>query len=204
MNMIRPSIRRLDLSTWFLIATNIVTIAVALHQHWRYSELLWIYWSQSLVIGIFAGCRALGLNQFTTWALKPAGGRVRPTPAAKVSSVLFFAAVYLIIHAVYLVFLLGMSADLSRQDVPGMLACVGLFAVNHFFSFLQKHKLDLSDTPNIDGILGFAYVRILPMHFTLLIGLQFRHRAAIYLVTFLLLKTALDVLLHLAERRRSR
>jgi len=202
--MMMPGIRRFDLSTWFLLATNIVTIAVALHQHWRYSELLWIYWCQSLVIGVFAIWRALGLRQFTTRATTTTGEFARPSRSEKLSSAFFFAFVYGIAHLIYLVFLCLMSQDLSRQDVPGMLACIGLFAVNHFFSFRQKHQEDLTRTPSIDGILGFAFVRILPMHLTLLFGLQFRHRAAIFLVTFLVLKTVLDVLMHFAERRRSR
>ncbi|MCX7009300.1 MAG: DUF6498-containing protein, partial [Kiritimatiellaeota bacterium] len=107
------------------------------------------------------------------------------------------------IHLVYLVFLCLMSPDLSRQDVPGMFACVGLFAVNHFFSFREKHRDDLTRTPSIDGIFGFAFLRILPMHLSLLIRQQLGNRATIYLVSFLVLKTALDVLMHLAERRRS-
>lgn len=200
--MTPPVLRRFDLSTGYLLAANLVTIAVALHQHWRYSELLWIYWSQSLVIGVFAASRAGLLRRFTTRALTADGGFARPTRSEKISTVIFFAFIYGIFHLIYLVFLCGLARDLSRQDVPGMLACVGLFAVNHFFSFLQKRKLDQTDTPSIDGILGFAFLRILPMHLTLIIGLMFRNRALGFLVTFLILKTALDVLMHRIERRR--
>ncbi len=192
----------MDLSTWYLLATNMITIAVALHQHWRYSELLWIYWCQSLVIGVFAGCRAGLLHRFTTRGLDANGNYAHPTQSTKVSTVIFFAFIYGIAHLIYLVFLLGMAADLSRADVPGMLACVGLFAANHFFSFLQKHRQDVTQIPSIDGILGFAFLRILPMHLTLIIGGQFRNRAVGFLVCFLVLKTLLDVLMHRAERRR--
>ena len=61
----------------------------------------------------------------------------------KVSTAIFFAFTYGTFHLIYIVFLSILSRDLSRQDVPGMLACVGLFAVNHFFSFREKHRDDL-------------------------------------------------------------
>lgn len=202
--MTQPTKYRFDLSTWFLVGVNALTIAAALHQHWCYPEMLWIYWSQSMVIGLFAAIRAGLLRRFTTRALTTDGGFARPTRSEKVGAVIFFTFIYGTFHLIYLLFLFGIALDLSRQDVPGMLACVGLFTVNHFFSFIQKRKLDQSDTPSIDGILGFAFLRILPMHLTLIIGLMFRNRATGFLVTFLLLKTALDVLMHCIERRRER
>ena len=156
------------------------------------------------MIGIFAIWRMLALRQFTTRALTTTGGFARPTQGLKMSTAIFFAFTYGTAHLIYLVFLCLLSPELSRQDVPGMLACVGLFAVNHFFSFREKHRDDLTRTPSIDGIFGFAFLRVLPMHFTLLIGLQLGNRATIFLVSFLVLKTVLDVLMHLAERHRSR
>ena len=57
---------RFDRSAIFLILANIFTILFALWQQWNLAELIWIYWTQNLIIGFFNFRRILSLEQFST------------------------------------------------------------------------------------------------------------------------------------------
>lgn len=44
---------KLDSSFWSLLIINLSTIVFAVMQNWELSVIIWIYWSQSVIIGIF-------------------------------------------------------------------------------------------------------------------------------------------------------
>jgi hypothetical protein len=74
-----------DRSLWFLLLANGVTILLAIAQDWNLSTLLWIYWCQSVTIGVLNFVRMLELGE--------------PKPA------IFFLLHYGFFHLGYLVFL---------------------------------------------------------------------------------------------------
>ena len=48
-----------------LVLANLVTIGFAVWENWDVRELLWIYWIQGLIIGMFGWVRILNLKRFT-------------------------------------------------------------------------------------------------------------------------------------------
>src|SRR5262245_18553123 len=61
---LRPHL--LDISLWTLVLGNLFSIYVALVQRWPLGEILWIYWAQSVIIGISNYIRMMSLKDFTT------------------------------------------------------------------------------------------------------------------------------------------
>ncbi|MCX6801619.1 MAG: DUF6498-containing protein [Candidatus Diapherotrites archaeon] len=49
-----------------LLAANLFTIAIAVTQGWGLLQLLWVYWFQSVIIGVFNYLRILNLKEFST------------------------------------------------------------------------------------------------------------------------------------------
>ena len=192
---------RFEKSALFLVLSNIFTIIIALLGHWRLSDVMWIYWGQSVIIGFFNCIRILCLKQFSTEGFRINDHPVAPTKATQRQTAAFFALHYGFFHFIYCIFLFKDRADLSQFSVLGVIACIAVFAVNHGFSFKYNLQRDLARKPNIGTIMFFPYARIIPMHLTIILGGIFRQQTTGILVLFLGLKTLADLIMHLVEHR---
>ena len=195
-----------DNSLRALIVSNVVTIIIAVVENWSLSVVLFIYWTQSVIIGIFHIRRMLDLGAFTTSGLKINGRSVEATPKSKRQIASFFALHYGFFHLVYLVFVL--TAINSDGGLPslGWLGLIGgssVFAVNHFFSYIQNRDLDRTGKPNLGTMLFLPYARIVPMHLIIVMGAAFGG-SRVALVAFLSLKTIADAVMHVVEHRALR
>ena len=193
-------------STRALVVTNIVTIALAWFLHWPLVTLLWPYWLQSLVIGWYSRKRILALRDFS---LQGTSGFDRGSPeATKKSTASFFVAHYGIFNLWYCSFLVEATRGRVPR-VPGyqagpldlaVLAAAALsFIVTCRATYSRIIEADQRARPNIGFVMFLPYLRVIPMHITIAIGLSTGHSSAILL--FGALKTAADALMHWIEYR---
>lgn len=190
----------LDGSLWALLGANALTLAVALWQGWDPRYLMLVYWAQSVVIGVSNVFRMLALDRFSTENFRVNGRAVEPTPATKRQTAAFFAMHYGLFHALYLAFLV------SEGDGPALIdgwfgLCAVLFAANHLYSHRYNVAIDRRGTPNIGTLMFTPYLRIVPMHLTLIFGGLF---GGFGLVLFVAMKTLADVAMHLVEHQQLR
>ncbi|MBN1556278.1 MAG: hypothetical protein JXA11_16175 [Phycisphaerae bacterium] len=196
-----------DRTTLSLIASNLVTIVVALWQNWPLGVIMWIYWGQSVIIGVFNFFRILDLQQFSTKGFQIDGKNVEPTRGVKIQTAVFFLFHYGFFHVGYALFLAVLFSRGSSRDIFGIGICTLVFAGNHFFSFWQNRRRDRTRTPNIGTIMGFPYARIVPMHLTIIFGgwmVMAGVHARLILLLFLVLKTVADVIMHMVEHADAR
>jgi hypothetical protein len=160
---------KFDTSTFSLIAANIITLIIAVLQHWSLITLLWIYWFQSVTIGIFNFIRILSLKKFNTANFKMNG--IQPQAIAKTKYVVasFFAFHYGIFHFVYFIFLMVASfaqalKGFSFSTIWFVLISAAIFFANHLFSFMKSFKVERNKEQNLGKVLFFPYARIIPMH----------------------------------------
>lgn len=190
-----------------LVASNAVTLIIALVEDWSLAPLLFIYWGQSVVIGGFHVRRILNLHEFTTAGLKMNGNRVEATPQSKRQIAGFFAMHYGFFHLVYLVFVItGINTD-GGLDSLAWWALVGgilVFAGNHYFSYVQNRDFDRQGKPNIGTMLFLPYARILPMHLLIVVGATLGGGSRTTLTGFIILKTIADAIMHVVEHRALR
>jgi len=191
-----------DGSVWMLVLVNAVILGVAVFDRWNTIELMVAYWAQSVVIGIASVFRILALDRFSTEGFRIGGRAVDPTPAVKRQTATFFAIHYGFFHVGYLVFLMTSAK-------PGVLfdgwfwLCTLAFGVNHLWSYRYNAELDRQGTPNIGTLMFTPYVRILPMHLTIVIGALFISSVA-GLILFGVLKTLADLAIHQIEHAQLR
>jgi len=194
----------LDRSTLFLIVSNLLVIIFAVWQKWELSTTLWIYWLQSIIIGFFNFLRILTLKNFSVENYKINNQPAANSLSTKLFTAFFFAFHYGFFHLVYAFFLIFL---IRTQDIQ--IASIGLggaiFFVDHFFSFLHNKKTDDKTNPNIGKIMFSPYARIIPMHLIILFGagLFLNSQNQLLLIFFLLLKTAVDIIMHIKKHSLS-
>jgi len=195
-----------DGSIWSLVAANVLSLAVAYYQDWSTVSLMAIYWGQSVIIGIANVFRMLSLDHFSTENFTMNGQRVEPTTGTKIQVAFFFAIHYGFFHLVYLFFLFGFMIDKGSSGAatevelfePWFWMCVAAFALNHFWSYRYNHELDRQGTPNIGTLMFTPYLRIVPMHLTIIFGGMFMNTGG-SLLLFGVLKTLSDIGMHAVE-----
>jgi Family of unknown function (DUF6498) len=187
-----------DTSLHGLILGNAVTLAGVLTQHWSAGPLLWVYWGQSVVIGLLNVIRIMRLEQFSTEGFNINDRQPPANRATQVQTARFFAFHYGAFHFIYAGFLASRH-PIAPLEWPGIAVAVVSFACAHSYSMVVNHGRDFrSRCPNIGALMFYPYLRILPMHLTIILGSAMPLAA---LPLFVGLKTAADCGMHLVEHK---
>ncbi|MHC4693895.1 MAG: DUF6498-containing protein [Planctomycetota bacterium] len=186
-----------DLSVWALIVSNLIVIVWALIEGWQLAVIIWIYWSQSVTIGILWFFKILTLKEFSTKGVIINDKAVDATTGTKIRTAFFFLAHYGFFHFVYAIFLFG---DFKTARIQTILLMAGLFLVYQCFSFFYNRKWEGKQKPNIGKMMFFPYARIIPMHIIILFG-GILPGGKMTLALFMLLKTLADVIMHVFEKK---
>ena len=175
---------RFDISTKSLIIVNVVMIIVAVALGWSVIDVMWVYWAQSVIIGSIAIFRILLTKQ--------------------VFAAGFFLVHYGMFHLGYFVFLCFANEE-STAAIPvvGIALCSFMFLINHIFSSWHNWKKDMIKKPEPGRMMLVPYMRIIPMHITIIFGSEYATSTGT-LALFLVLKTIMDVIMHLVEHRPRR
>lgn len=205
-----------------ILLTNAVTFAIALWQDWSVLQLMWPFWAQSVIIGWFARQRMLKLQAFCTQGLRINNRSVEPTPQTQRWVANFFALHYGFFHLGYFVFLLAFTVMADATGAIEVLITdsntrsqVHIGSVHPFdflifialsVGFWQSHRAshqehveaDLGNTPSLGALMFMPYLRIIPMHFCIILAIPLGGGA---LWLFMLLKTGADALMHVVEHR---
>lgn len=135
-----------------------------------FGDILWAFWGQSVIIGLANAIRMGALRQFSTEGLKSNGKPVDETPAGKWSTTVFFCFHYGFFHLIYSVFL-GSEHGLDWATLQSWVT-VGLaaFAVGEAFTLGKHLATDRDWKPNLGTLMFTPYLRIIPMHLTIIGG----------------------------------
>jgi len=188
-----------DPSLWLLLVSNMLVIFFAIIENWNVSTTMWAYWFQSVIIGYFNFIRILQLKEFSTEGYSIGEVPAQPTVGTKIFTAYFFLFHYGFFHFVYAVFLLqaftktyGSLTNLLELKYIFLTAL--FFFISHLSSYFYNRPRD-TKKQNIGTLMVYPYVRVIPMHFTILLGSKFG--GALFL--FLVLKTFADLAMHSIE-----
>jgi hypothetical protein len=191
-------------SAWMLVFANTAVAASVIINNQNILFLLWAYWTQSVVIGVFNFVHILTLKDFSSEGFTIAGNK---TPEnQKISTAFFFLVHYGFFHLVYAIFLFSFSSTLGNGipiNFMFLLYSSAIFFCNYLAEFLFTKK-STEEKPNI-GVLMFApYKRIIPIHITIifagfatmLIPFSSSTPGIAVLICFTGLKTLIDLITH--------
>ena len=182
-----------------ILLSNAITLALAWWAGDGLIFLLWPYWIQSVVIGYFAQRRIRRLRDFSVEGLKINGRPATNTPSTAKWSANFFVVHYGLFHLVYAIFLTTFSAGADVEWLGVVVAGLS-FAWSHAASHRMHVEHDLRGKPNLGALMFVPYVRIVPMHLTIILGTVLGG-GLFGMLLFASLKTAADVAMHYIEHR---
>jgi hypothetical protein len=202
-----------------LIAANIITIILAILENWDLATVMFIYWAQSIIIGLFTVMTLLML----TVPPQPPGGEQSGQQPGKPNTIYIqnpwvakgiligiFAVPYGVFHWAYFSFIVdaGIFGIVHFSDPLIWVSC-GMFFANHLYSYIAYKPGLTQGVVNFIGGLFLPFRRIIPMHMTIIFGgfllliLQFAgiQSTLPVLVLFLVIKTWVDVGAHVDKHR---
>lgn len=194
-----------------LIGVNLFTMALALLQGWGIMPLLYVFWGQSVLIGLFNAYDIFTLKEFSTENFKMNNREVAPTAGTKRSVGIFFLIHYGFFHLMYFIFIpvvgvlqgkdWGENFDVADFKFSALMVLLNIllffFTYLHDFRFKRRH---FRIVPNIGTLMFYPYMRIIPMHLTIILTFWIGNRNTLLL--FLCLKMAADVGMYLIDRHR--
>jgi cation transport ATPase len=197
----------LDSSLLVLFASNILSIIMAVVQNWDMSEILWVYWGQSVIIGVVNFFRIWQLKEFSTDNFKMNGRRPKATTSTKRQSAIFFLFHYGFFHFVYAIFLWTESPlnAFTHFELFTLMALVFGFIGCHGYSYRHNLQADFKHKkPNIGTLMFYPYCRIIPMHIIIIVGPMIASQSALLILFFMGMKTLADAAMHMIEHHMFR
>lgn len=194
-------------STLSLLFSNLLVIVFAIIDKLSAADVLWIYWSQSVIIGIFNAVDILSLKEFSTAGFRQGNRPVLPTKTAKYSTAAFFLFHYGFFHLVYAVFL-GVFSHFAGQGPSGrgkgfIVYSAAIFLARYLIDFIASRNIERQEIPNLGRMMFAPYVRIIPMHLTIILGAFIGFAGSFsagadmaILVLFTGIKTVVDLITH--------
>jgi len=194
-------------STLTLIFSNLLVIFFAVVDDISANDVLWIYWSQSVIIGIFNFIKMITLKNFSTEGFKQGSKQMLPTRGTAISSAVFFLFHYGFFHVVYAVFLGAFStfsySNSESSDTKYLFISSGVFFVSYLIEFINSKK-EKDDLPNIGFVMFAPYARIIPMHLTIILGgfigaaggFFSTNTNLLIIILFTSIKTVVDLITH--------
>lgn len=172
----------------FLLAGNLYCIWYYENHTNGFVTVVWIYWLQSIIIGFFNFLDLLTIKNYDAADFKMNDAPV--TSKNQGCMAWFFLVHYGFFHLGYCVFLL-VDFGISRVDKNFLLLGVAAFFFESLWGFVRQKRLEREVRLGIGTIFILPYLRIIPMHLTIIIpqftGIQPS-------LVFLILKMIADIL----------
>jgi len=200
-----------------LIFANLVTIGLAILGSWDAATVMFVYWAQSVIIGIFSVISILGadteaLRQNLQKPIDEQGGTGKVTSrftlTYKCILAGFFTLHYGLFHWGYYSFIVesAIFGTVNFTD-PGIWLSCALFFANHLYSHITYRHKGPKDYRYVNEQFFTPYRRIIPMHLTIIFGSFFILALEVLgitttlpvLVLFLLLKMYSDISAHIIK-----
>jgi hypothetical protein len=185
-----------DPALYALLFLNIYFIYEYKEDPKKYTTIIWVFWSQSVLIGVFNFIELL-----TTKTIDAKGFTINDIPADPEKSrgcySFFFLFHYEFFHFGYFIFLL---VQLGIKNIDSSFLKYALLAItpNLLINFI-RHKQDYKNLrPHLSSMFFSPYLRIIPMHFMILLPAFLNLKPAL---VFLILKGVFDVMGHLITTR---
>ena len=198
-------------SFWFILLGNILLI-IDYQRSWLSAmTVVFVYWVQSVIIGVFHFLRMLLLKRMNTEGFTINGEAVNPQSKANIGMALFFAVHYGFFHLGLLLFIPMLVINMDKIDtslpptsaffIPVQYlyyAILIFFFISQLLLFIRHLKNDRINPPNIGTMMFTPYPRIIPFHVAVVLGAYIGGGSSFIL--FLILKLVVDIVMFIWKK----
>jgi hypothetical protein len=184
-----------DPGFWFLLLMNGYLIYYYQQQPGEFNTIVWIYWAQSVLIGLFNFFELMSVKNPDETSMS-----LNNQPVSKSNmgcAAWFFLFHYGFFHFVYAIFLLvGKSSGVNGKL---LLITAGIFVTESTIQLIRRRSVLHAGKVNVGKMFFTPYLRIIPMHLMILVPSFLGITAS---VLFLVLKTAADAGMYLLTTQK--
>lgn len=179
-----------DLSFWSLIIANSITIFWAWKEGWPLETMVWVYFLQNIILGIF-------------WPAKVFESTIDGSYAKKVRSVTIFLPHYFLMHFIYATSLFNFTGYVLPTNFKHIITMAGIFLLSETVSYFAGNRLSDTKPLSLAKVQLFPYARVIPMNLVMFFGIMLEAGNKVpqnAVVFFLLLKALADIAMYMVER----
>ena len=184
-----------DPGFWFLVLMNSYLIYYYLQQPGEFNTIIWIYWMQSVLIGLFNFIDLMTIKNPDETSMKMNNQPV--TKSNMGCAAWFFLFHFGFFHFVYAIFLL--VSNLKGANGKIILITAGIFLAESTIQLIRKKRIPETKKVNVGKMFFTPYLRIIPMHLVILLPSFFGITASII---FLVLKMVADIGMYLLTTQK--
>jgi hypothetical protein len=177
-----------DPAFYTLVLLNIFFIYEYKDDPKKYNSIVWMFWCQSVLIGIFNF-----LDLLTTKSVDAKGFTMNDQPVDPQKSrgcySFFFLFHYEFFHFVYFIFLI-VQLGAASIDVSFLKFALAALTVNLVIDFIRHKQEYKNHQPRLSTMFFLPYLRIIPMHLMILVPSFLNIKPSL---VFLVLKALFDV-----------
>lgn len=181
-----------SLSFLFLLIGNFYCIYYFSTHKDSFDTVIWVYWLQSVIIGLFHFLDLLTLKKYDPTGFKFNNQQIQSGQNGCVA--LFFLFHYGMFHLVYGIFLAS-RLGMASINFHILLLGIAAFLFESFIDFLQRKRIEKQVNIRLGLLFALPYLRIIPMHIFIMIPVV---TGATGSVIFLVLKLFADILSYYA------
>jgi hypothetical protein len=185
-----------DPAFWLLVALNIYCIWY-LHLHPDgFASVVWIYWIQSVLIGVFNFLDLLTIQHPDPESMMVNGKPIPNNLASKGCMAFFFLFHYQFFHLVYAIFII--TGVKGKIDFRFLVISIAAILLELTIGFIRNKAVQKNQVVNYGKQFVIPYVRIIPMHLMILVP-AFLGLSSVYI--FLILKMLADLAMYLITQQ---
>lgn len=163
--------------------------------------ILFTYFFQSVIMGLSYFIQMITLKEYSVKDVTINNKPLEKSPKTKGCFSLFFLFHYGFFHLVYFIFLATLIGFRGRVDFHFIQYAVLTFAVGEALNIIKQYYKPNNPIPNIGTMMFTPYLRIIPMHFFILIGGFLGHHNTTIFMIFIILKTISDIAMHIVVNK---
>jgi hypothetical protein len=199
-----------DMSLWSIVAANLIVIVLSQMYNWSLASLIWTYWCQSLIAGLFWFFRIMELKDFDApssmiednlrkLAADHLGAQESPMETAfKAKSELAAGQLFLLIsiHVGIIFWIRPLISESASWNFWNVAIGASLFFVSQCIAYPKSNRWIAGRRPTAT-IIGIPHISTAPMYLAMLA--MAHYATADTLLLFLAAKTVADVTIHAVQ-----
>jgi len=197
-----------DPSFWLLTGIN----AALVHQYYQHPEafttLIWLYWSQSIVMGFFTFLDILTAPKITAdeFAAIVAETGIKEEnrsfvkQVTKIGTAFGFLFFFSVLHLFYLVFIATMKKS-GPFDWNMFKYFLFAFVAGQVLTFIQHKIQQRKSRPNLGPSTLIPFMRVLPLHLTIILPTFLKVGDMGF---FLIVRSIADIIMYIVSKPSSR